>query len=201
MVSKPNSPEVRSRARRPLIAALQSLRRLRGPCQNACPAGVDIQGYLALAALGKFNQAIRLIKDRNPLPAICGRVCTRPCEVKGCRRNLLDDRRHRLHQRYIADLDLGRAQPFRPDLASATGKRIAIVGAGPGGLPARTFSPCAGTRCNSSRPSRKPGHAPLWHSGISATQRVLDQEIGQILDLGVKLSTNVFLGKISRSVA
>src|SRR5512139_2054183 len=86
-----------------------------GPCQTACPAGIDIQGYIALAALGKYHDAIRLIKERNPLPAICGRVCTRPCEVSGCRRNLLDQAVGIDYiKRYLADLELGRVDAPKP---------------------------------------------------------------------------------------
>ncbi len=61
-----------------------------GPCKHTCPAGVDVQGYISLIEKGLYNDAIALIKEVNPLPAICGRVCVRPCEV-ACRRNLLDE--------------------------------------------------------------------------------------------------------------
>src|SRR5512136_2858162 len=89
-----------------------------GPCQLNCPAGIDVQGYIALAAIGKYRDAVALIKENNPLPSVCGRVCTRPCEVKGCRRNMLDEAVAIDYiKRYIADLDLGRAEPFRPKVA------------------------------------------------------------------------------------
>jgi formate dehydrogenase major subunit len=58
------------------------------PCRQTCPAGVDVQGYISLIEKGLFAEAVALIKEVNPLPAICGRVCVRPCEV-ACRRNLL----------------------------------------------------------------------------------------------------------------
>ena len=61
-----------------------------GPCKQTCPAGVDVQGYISFIDKGMYNEAVGLIKETNPLPAICGRVCVRPCEVS-CRRNLLEE--------------------------------------------------------------------------------------------------------------
>src|SRR5512137_3035178 len=92
MVVETDSPEVH-RSRKAALELMLSNHYADciGPCELACPAGIDIQGYIALAALGKYADAIKLIKDRNPLPAVCGRVCTRPCEVRGCRRNLVDE--------------------------------------------------------------------------------------------------------------
>ena len=198
MVVETNTPEVRASRKAALELLLSShYADCVGPCQDACPASVDIQGYLALAALGKFTQAIKLIKDRNPLPAICGRVCTRPCEVKGCRRNLLDEPVGIDYiKRYIADLDLGRAQPFRPELGPASGKRIAIVGAGPGGLACAYYLALRGHAVQLFE--AQPEAGGMLRYGIPEyrlPKDVLEQEIGQILDLGVKLSTNVRLGK------
>ncbi len=198
MVVETATPEV-SRSRKAALELMLSNHYADcvGPCQLSCPAGIDIQGYIALAALGKYHDAIKLIKDRNPLPAVCGRVCTRPCEVKGCRRNLLDEAVGIDYiKRYIADLDLGAAQPWRPALAPANGKRVAIVGGGPAGLS------CAYYLANK-------GYAPhifealpeaggMLRYGIPEyrlPKEVLDLEINQILDLGVKLSTNVVLGR------
>ncbi len=168
-----------------------------GPCQLACPAGVDIQGYVALAALGKYSDAVRLIKDRNPLPAICGRVCTRPCEVKGCRRNLLDQAVGIDYiKRYIADLDLGRAEPFRPALEPANGKKVAIVGGGPAGLSCAYYLALKGYHAHIFEAMPEAGG--MLRYGIPEyrlPKEALDLEISQVLDLGVKLSTNVSLGR------
>src|SRR5512135_2955422 len=136
MVVETSNPEIR-RSRKAALELMLSNHYADciGPCQLACPAGVDIQGYVALAALGKFTDALRLIKETNPLPAICGRVCTRPCEVKGCRRGMLDQAVGIDYiKRYIADLDLGKAEPFRPQVPPPNGKRVAVIGAGPAGL-------------------------------------------------------------------
>ena len=168
-----------------------------GPCQLACPAGVDIQGYVALAALGKFTDALRLIKETNPLPAICGRVCTRPCEVKGCRRTMLDQAVGIDYiKRYIADLDLGKAEPFKPDVAPPNGKRAAVVGAGPAGLSCAYYLAIKGYAVQMFEAMPEAGG--MLRYGIPEyrlPKEVLDLEVNQILELGVKLSTNVSLGK------
>jgi formate dehydrogenase major subunit len=168
-----------------------------GPCQLACPAGVDIQGYVALAALGKFSDAVGLIKERNPLPAICGRVCTRPCEVTGCRRNMLDQAVGIDYiKRYIADLDLGRAEPFRPRLAPPNGKRVAVVGAGPAGLSCAYYLAIRGYAVQILEAMPEAGG--MLRYGIPEyrlPKDVLDLEVSQILDLGVRMATNVALGR------
>ncbi|HOU93390.1 MAG TPA: FAD-dependent oxidoreductase, partial [Polyangiaceae bacterium] len=168
-----------------------------GPCQQTCPAGVDIQGYAALAALGKFREAVRLIKEKNPLPAICGRVCTRPCEVTGCRRRELDQPVGIDNiKRFVADLDLGMAQPFKPETAPPNGKRIAVVGAGPGGLSCAFLLARKGYGVQILE--AQPEAGGMLRYGIREyrlPKEVLDSEIAQILELGVKLSTNVSLGR------
>jgi len=198
MVVETNTAEVR-RSRRAALELLLSNHYADciGPCQLACPAGVDIQGYVALAALGKFTDAIGLIKESNPLPAICGRVCTRPCEVTGCRRNLLDQAVGIDYiKRYVADLDLGRAEPFRPSVAPPNGRRVAVVGAGPAGLSAAYYLAVRGYRVHIFEALPEAGG--MLRYGIPEyrlPKEVLDLEISQILDLGVKLSTNVALGR------
>ena len=198
MVVETDNAEVR-RSRRAALELLLSNHYADciGPCQLACPAGVDIQGYVALAALGKFTDAIRLIKETNPLPAICGRVCTRPCEVTGCRRNLLDQAVGIDYiKRYIADLDQGQAEPFRPAPAPSNGKRVAVVGAGPAGLSCAYYLALKGYSVHIFEAMPEAGG--MLRYGIPEyrlPKEVLDLEVSQILDLGVALSTNVALGQ------
>ncbi len=198
MVVETDNPEVR-RSRKAALELLLSNHYADciGPCQLACPAGVDIQGYVALAALGKFSDAIRLIKETNPLPAICGRVCTRPCEVSGCRRNMLDQAVGVDYiKRYIADLDLGRAEPFRPEVPPANGRRVAVVGAGPAGLSCAYYLALKGYRVHIFEAMPEAGG--MLRYGIPEyrlPKEVLDLEVSQVLDLGVRLSTNVALGR------
>lgn len=168
-----------------------------GPCQLACPAGVDIQGYIALAALGKYRDAIQLIKETNPLPAVCGRVCTRPCEVRGCRRNILDEAVGIDYiKRYIADLDLGDENPWRPEIPEPNGKKVAVVGAGPAGLSCAYYLAQRGYAVEMFESLPEAGG--MLRYGIPEyrlPKEVLDLEVNQILDLGVTLKTNVALGK------
>ena len=168
-----------------------------GPCQIACPASVDIQGYVALVAIGKYRDAIALIKERNPLPSVCGRVCTRPCEVKGCRRNLLDEPVGIDHiKRYVTDLDLGAADTFRPVTAPPNGRRVAIVGAGPAGLSAAYYLALRGYQVDVLE--SQPEAGGMLRYGIPEyrlPKDVLDLEINQVLSLGVTLKTNTTLGK------
>ncbi|MFH1263028.1 MAG: molybdopterin-dependent oxidoreductase [Pseudomonadota bacterium] len=168
-----------------------------GPCQLACPAEIDIQGYLALAALGKYEDAIRLIKEDNPLPAICGRVCTRPCEVRGCRRTLLDEPVGIDYiKRYLADMDLGRKEPFKMAAPPPNGKKVAIVGGGPAGLSCAHYLALRGYAAHIFEALPEAGG--MLRYGIPEyrlPKEILDLEISQILDLGVLLSTNVSLGK------
>ncbi|MBD3162744.1 MAG: molybdopterin-dependent oxidoreductase, partial [Candidatus Eisenbacteria bacterium] len=168
-----------------------------GPCQLACPAGIDIQGYIALAALGKYRDAIQLIKEMNPLPAICGRVCTRPCEVSGCRRNMLDEPVGiDFIKRYIADIDLGARNPFRPQTAPPNGKKVAVVGAGPAGLSCSYYLAIRGYDVRMFEALPEAGG--MLRYGIPEyrlPKDVLDHEVNGILELGVQLSTNVALGK------
>lgn len=101
------------------------------PCVSLCPAGVDIPGYIALVGEGRYQDAIRLIRKDNPFPTTCGFICEHPCEAR-CRRNMVDDAVNiRGLKRMAADL-AGKVPP--PKCEPSTGKRVAIVGGGPGGL-------------------------------------------------------------------
>jgi len=168
-----------------------------GPCQLNCPAGIDVQGYIALAAIGKYRDAVALIKENNPLPSVCGRVCTRPCEVKGCRRSMLDEAVAIDYiKRYLTDLDLGSADGYRPAQSPPSGRRVAIVGAGPGGLSAAYYLALKGYDVHMFE--SQPEAGGMLRYGIPEyrlPKDVLDLEINQILSLGVTLKTNTWLGR------
>ena len=104
------------------------------PCQNACPAGVNVPGYISLIAAGRVRDAYNLIRQENPFPSICGRVCTHPCESK-CRRAQLDEPIAIADlKRYAADYVLNSGEPFTSLIFQKNGKSVAIIGAGPSGL-------------------------------------------------------------------
>ena len=104
------------------------------PCQNACPAGVNVPGYIALIAVGKMREAYNLIRKDNPFPAVCGRVCTHPCESK-CRRGQIDEPLAISDlKRYAADSILNSEEPYTDLVFPKKGLSIGIIGAGPSGL-------------------------------------------------------------------
>ena len=106
------------------------------PCVSLCPAHVDIPGYVALVREGRYADAIRLIRKDNPFPTTCGFICEHPCEAR-CRRNIIDDAVNiRGLKRFAADY-AGKVPP--PACAASTGKKIAIIGGGPGGLSAAYY--------------------------------------------------------------
>jgi formate dehydrogenase major subunit len=169
-----------------------------GPCKQTCPAGVDVQGYISLIEKGLYNDAVALIKDTNPLPAICGRVCVRPCEAE-CRRNLLDENAPvgiDYLKRFASDIDLQSKTKFVPEIQPSTGKKVAIIGAGPGGLSAAYFLQVKGHQADIFEASGKPGG---WlRYGIPEYRlpnNIVDQEVKNITDLGVNIHYNKKLGE------
>ncbi len=166
------------------------------PCRLACPADTDAQGYIALIAQGRHRDAVELIKQTNPFPGVIGRVCTRPCEG-ACRRNLVDDPIGICFlKRVAADRDRGSLDRFRPEVAPSTGKRVAIVGAGPAGLSAAYYLALEGHAPVVFEALPQPGG--MLRYGIPAyrlPKDILDDEIGQILELGVELRTGQRLGR------
>jgi len=167
------------------------------PCKTTCPAGVDVQGYISLIEKGLYSDAIGLIKEVNPLPAICGRVCVRPCEV-ACRRNLVDDEPGvgiDYLKRFAADTDLASSTKYIPELAPSTGKKVAVIGAGPGGLSAAWFLQIKGHQVDIYEASPNPGG--MLRYGIPPYRlpnELLDAEVANITDLGTKIFYNTKLG-------
>ena len=167
----------------------------KAPCTLTCPAHIDIQGYLAHIANGRFEEALKLIKDRNPLPVVCGRICTRPCETE-CRRNAVDGSVAIDYlKRYVADLDLEKSVPYLPEKAPATGKKAAIIGAGPAGLSAAWYLAAMGHEITIFDRHSAPGG--MLRYGIPAyrmPRETLDREVEIIKSLGVKIVYNTNFG-------
>lgn len=165
------------------------------PCVETCPANIDIQTYLSHVADGNYQAAIHVIKDRNPFPSVCGRVCPHPCEAE-CRRNLVDEPvAINAVKRFAADWDMAQDEPWTPRVAPSTGKRIAVVGAGPSGLAAAYYSAIAG---HAVTVFEKQDHAGgMMRYGIPEyrlPKATLDREIGIIESLGVHIVTGKGLG-------
>ncbi|NLB36193.1 MAG: FAD-dependent oxidoreductase [Clostridiales bacterium] len=105
------------------------------PCENTCPANVNVPGYLALIAKGRFIDAYNLIRQENPFPAVCGRICTHPCESK-CRRRTVDEALAICDlKRFVADYAYKNEKPFSNDIVfPKNGSKVAVIGAGTSGL-------------------------------------------------------------------
>jgi len=165
------------------------------PCQQTCPAGIDIQRYISLVEDGNLRTAVQVIKDRNPFPSACGRVCPHPCETQ-CRRNLVDEPvAINYVKRFVADRDLFSHDPWKPRVAASTGKRIAIVGSGPSGMSAAYYAAIAGHAVTVFDRRSKPGG--MMRYGIPEyrlPKATLDAEIGLITSLGVTLRCGIALG-------
>ncbi|MCL2864382.1 MAG: FAD-dependent oxidoreductase [Lachnospiraceae bacterium] len=165
------------------------------PCEIECPAHMDVQGYIKLIAEGKFDEAVRLMKETNPLPVVCGRICTRPCEKK-CRRNSLEGPLGIAYlKRYASDKDLAKKQPYLPEKKTATGKKAAIIGAGPAGLSAAWFLAELGHEVTIF--DRQEAGGGMLRYGIPSyrmPRETLDAEIDIIKSLGVTIQYDVHFG-------
>ncbi len=162
------------------------------PCRSVCPAHVDVPGYVALVKAGRNEDAVRLIRKDNPFPSVCGYVCEHPCEER-CRRAMVDDAVNICGiKRYAVD----HAGPIpTPECAPATGKRVAIVGGGPGGLTAAYFLTLMGHKAVVYEQRHKLGG--MLRYGIPdyrLPQDVLDKDIQYILDTGVEVRLDTPVG-------
>jgi NADPH-dependent glutamate synthase beta subunit-like oxidoreductase/NAD-dependent dihydropyrimidine dehydrogenase PreA subunit len=154
-------------------------------CQANCPLGVNVQGYMALARAEKFSEALQLIRRDNVLPAICGRICTHPCEA-ACRRTELDQPLAiRDVKRFIADN--ARYAPVEGDIAPKRSEKVAVVGSGPAGLAAAADLAALGYQVTVFEKEKMPGGLLRYGIGPYRLPRdILDQEIGYLRDLGVE---------------
>ncbi len=165
------------------------------PCQRACPAGINIREYIRQIALGNNHRAVQVIKERNPFPAVIGRICPRPCELD-CRRNLIDEPvAINYLKRYAADYEKDSGNRILPYKAPPTGRKIAVIGGGVQGLSAAFFTPGWDMKPSYLRPRKAGG---LLRSAISKDrlpEKILDWDIAGILDMGVKAETDKVMGK------
>lgn len=172
------------RTRRPLYVDFMP------PCNSACPAGENIQGWMAHAQAGNYFEAFQTLMEDNPFPATMGRVCVKPCET-GCNRNHIDNTVN-IHavERYIGDEAIKQKWQVRIK-AKPTGKRVLVIGAGPSGLSAAYHLAKIGHEVEIYEAGGHPGGL-LW-TGIPEyrlPREILETEIDRIVKMGVKIRLN-----------
>ncbi len=161
------------------------------PCNQACPAGENIQAWLALAQAGNYEAAWRVVMADNPMPAVVGRVCYHPCEDQ-CNRAHIDSTVN-IHavERFLGDEALKRKWKVTEKMPAPTGKRVLIVGAGPSGLSAAYHLALAGHYAEIREAGPMAGG--MMHFGIPAyrlPRRELEQEVARIREMGVSMVFN-----------
>lgn len=166
------------------------------PCQRACPAGINIREYIRQITLGDYHRSVQVIKERNPFPAVIGRICPRPCELE-CRRKYADESvAINFLKRYAADYERETGQHVQPYKAPETGRNIAVVGGGVQGLSTAFFSARLGHGATVYEGMDELGG--LLRSAISRyrlSHDILDWDIQGILEMGVTAKTGQMLEK------
>ena len=160
-------------------------------CQHACPAGIDVPNYVAAIADGDYKKAVEIIRERNPFPAVCGRICVHPCEMK-CRRGELDDPVSiRALKRFASDQYYekiqGRSEPF----PVTQDQKVAIVGAGPAGLTCGYFLRKMGYPVTVYEAKDRPGGMlGVTIPEFRLPRQIIDQDIEYIQSCGVEIRYN-----------
>lgn len=167
------------------------------PCITSCPAHIPVQGYIKLAAQGKYTEALALIKKHNPLPAVCGRICPKLCE-ENCTRGDIDEAVAVDDvKKFIAQKDLEAKTRYIPQKRhDYSDKKIAIIGSGPAGLTCAYDLALDGYDVTVFERTQRPGGMlSLGIPSYRLEKDVLDAEIDVIRALGVKFETNVHVGE------
>ncbi|HDI61064.1 MAG TPA: RnfABCDGE type electron transport complex subunit B [Desulfobacteraceae bacterium] len=166
------------------------------PCQRVCPAGIDIRTYIRQIAEGDYHGAVQTIKERNPFPAVIGRICPRPCEDQ-CRRQLVDEPvAINFLKRFAADYERSHGGPILPYKAPDTGRRLAVIGGGVEGLSAAFFAARLGHGVVVYESSDQLGG--LLRTAIARNRlpaSVLEEDLRSVEALGVETRTGQTLGR------
>ena len=170
------------------------------PCKAVCPAHIPVQGYIKLASMGRYTEALELIKKENPFPAVCGRICNKACE-QACTRGIvdasvaIDD-----IKKFIADKDLDASTRFVPKMLNQIGRpyteKIAVIGAGPAGLSCAYYLAVKGYPVTVfEKEDKLGGMLTLGIPGFRLDKAVVNAEIDILRELGVEFKTGVEVGK------
>ena len=162
-------------------------------CVKSCPAGVDIPGYIALVQQGRYADAVRLIRRDNPMPTTCAYICVHPCENR-CKRTIIDAPVNIRGLKKMA-VDNSGIVPV-PECEAPTGKKVAIIGGGPGGLSAAYYLALMGHKVTIFEQRKQLGG--MLRYGIPNyrfPRKKLDEEIDSILSTGIEVKKNISVGK------
>lgn len=161
------------------------------PCQMACPAGIDIPTYVTLIGMGRYDEAIEVIRKDNPFPWVCGLVCTRPCEFMCVRARIDTPVSIKFLKAYAAERAMSEARYRNPTPAEPNGKKVCIVGAGPGGMTAAYYLALKGygVRVIEQLPMAG-GMLMVGIPRYRLPREVIDREVDMIRQLGVEFQFN-----------
>ncbi|MGH4124655.1 MAG: FAD-dependent oxidoreductase [Clostridium sp.] len=165
------------------------------PCKTECPAHISVQGYIKLASKGKYKEALELIKNENPFPAVCGRICPRKCESACTRGDIDDPVAVDEIKKFIAEQDLNMDNRYVPKLRHDYGKKIAIIGAGPSGLSCAYYLAIDGYKVTVFEKQKAlGGMLTLGIPSYRLEKEVINSEIDILRELGVEFKTGVEVG-------
>ena len=170
------------------------------PCKATCPAHIPVQGYIKLASMGRYTEALELIKKENPFPAVCGRICNKACE-RACTRGIIDSSVAIDDiKKFIAEKDLDAATRYVPKMLNQTGRpyteKIAVIGAGPAGLSCAYYLAVKGYPVTVFEKEEKlGGMLTLGIPSFRLDKHVVNAEIEILRDLGVEFRTGVEVGR------
>jgi NADPH-dependent glutamate synthase beta subunit-like oxidoreductase/NAD-dependent dihydropyrimidine dehydrogenase PreA subunit len=166
------------------------------PCKTNCPAHIAVQGYVKMASLGKYSDALELIKKENPFPAVCGRICPRKCETECTRGDIDEPIAVDEIKKFIADQELNEKTRFIPKKRYNYAKPIAVIGAGPAGLTCAYFLAIDGYKVTVFEKEQKlGGMLTLGIPSFRLEKNVVNAEIDVLKSLGVEFKTGVEVGK------
>ncbi len=165
------------------------------PCVVGCPAGVDVQGYVSLIAEGKYQEALDLIRETNPLPYLCGRICTAQCALNCNRQHFDDPVAIRELKRFVCDWEVEHPNQSKIKPVPQTKEKVAVIGAGPGGLSAAYFLARMGYKPTIFEKGDKTGGVVRY--GVPQyrlSDEALDRDIDFIKSMGVEIVLNKEFG-------